>query len=29
VVLKQAMDITTPTGCLVFHLLAAIDKFQR
>ncbi|HVB43194.1 MAG TPA: recombinase family protein [Streptosporangiaceae bacterium] len=29
VVLKQAIDTTTPTGRLVFHILAAIDQFQR
>jgi DNA invertase Pin-like site-specific DNA recombinase len=29
VVLKQAIDTTTPHGRLVFHLLAAIDEFQR
>lgn len=29
VVLKQSIDTTTPTGRLVFHLLAAIDEFQR
>ena len=29
VVIKQAIDTTTPTGRLVFHLLAAIDEFQR
>lgn len=29
VVLKQAIDTTTPTGRLVFHILAAIDEFQR
>ena len=29
VVLKQAIDTTTPQGRLVFHLLAAIDEFQR
>lgn len=29
VVLKQNIDTTTPTGRLVFHLLASIDEFQR
>lgn len=29
VVLKQQIDTTTPTGRLVFHILAAIDEFQR
>ena len=29
VVLKQQIDITTPTGRLVFHVLGAIDEFQR
>jgi DNA invertase Pin-like site-specific DNA recombinase len=29
VVLKQDIDTTTPTGRLVFHLLGAIDEFQR
>jgi DNA invertase Pin-like site-specific DNA recombinase len=29
VVLKQHIDTTTPTGRLVFHLLGAIDEFQR
>ena len=29
VVLKQAIDTTTPHGRLVFHLLAAIDEFTR
>ena len=29
VVLKQNIDTTTPTGRLVFHILAAIDEFQR
>jgi DNA invertase Pin-like site-specific DNA recombinase len=29
VVLKQQIDTTTPTGCLVFHILGAIDEFQR
>jgi len=28
-VLKQDIDTTTPTGRLVFHVLAAIDEFQR
>ncbi len=28
-VLKQDLDTTTPTGRLVFHILAAIDEFQR
>ncbi len=29
VVLKQAIDTTTPHGRLVFHIIAAIDEFQR
>jgi DNA invertase Pin-like site-specific DNA recombinase len=29
VVLKQDIDTSTPTGRLVFHILAAIDEFQR
>lgn len=29
VVLKQAIDTTTPTGRLVFHILGAIDEFER
>jgi len=29
VVLKQQIDTTTPTGRLVFHVLGAIDEFQR
>jgi DNA invertase Pin-like site-specific DNA recombinase len=29
VVLKQGIDTTTPTGRLVFHILGAIDEFQR
>jgi Resolvase, N terminal domain len=29
VVLKQQIDPTTPTGRLVFHVLGAIDEFQR
>ena len=29
VVLKQAIDTTTSTGRLVFHIMAAIDEFQR
>jgi DNA invertase Pin-like site-specific DNA recombinase len=29
VVLKQDIDTTTPTGRLVFHILAAFDEFQR
>jgi DNA invertase Pin-like site-specific DNA recombinase len=28
-VLKQDIDTSTPTGRLVFHILAAIDQFQR
>lgn len=28
-VLKQSIDTTTPTGRLLFHILAAIDEFQR
>jgi DNA invertase Pin-like site-specific DNA recombinase len=29
VILKQQIDTTTPTGRLVFHILGAIDEFQR
>jgi len=29
VVIKQQIDTTTPTGRLMFHMLAAIDEFQR
>jgi DNA invertase Pin-like site-specific DNA recombinase len=29
VVLKQQIDTATPTGRLMFHMLAAIDEFQR
>ncbi len=29
VVLKQQIDTTTPTGRPVFHILGAIDEFQR
>ena len=29
VVLSQQIDTTTPTGRLVFHVLGAIDEFQR
>jgi DNA invertase Pin-like site-specific DNA recombinase len=29
VVLKQAIDTTTPAGRLAFHVMAAIDEFQR
>lgn len=29
VVLKQQIDTTSPTGRLVFHILGAIDEFQR
>ena len=29
VVLKQDIDTTTPAGRLVFHILGAIDEFQR
>jgi DNA invertase Pin-like site-specific DNA recombinase len=29
VVLKQGIDTTTPQGRLVFHILAALDEFQR
>ncbi|HEY2266536.1 MAG TPA: recombinase family protein [Streptosporangiaceae bacterium] len=29
VVLRQDIDTTTPAGRLVFHLLAAIDEWQR
>ena len=28
-VLKQQIDTTTPQGRLVFHLLGALDEFQR
>jgi DNA invertase Pin-like site-specific DNA recombinase len=28
-VLKQQIDTTTPAGRLVFHIMAAIDEFQR
>jgi DNA invertase Pin-like site-specific DNA recombinase len=28
-VLKQAIDTTTPAGRLAFHMLAAVDEFQR
>jgi DNA invertase Pin-like site-specific DNA recombinase len=28
-VLKQSIDTTTPTGRLAFHMLAAVDEFQR
>lgn len=28
-VIKQAIDTTTPQGRLVFHMIAAIDEFQR
>jgi hypothetical protein len=28
-VLKRGIDTTTPTGRLVFHMLGAIDEFQR
>jgi DNA invertase Pin-like site-specific DNA recombinase len=28
-VLKQNIDTTTPTGRLMFHMLASIDEFQR
>src|SRR5712691_9748596 len=28
-VLRQDIDTTTPTGRLVFHILGAIDEFQR
>jgi DNA invertase Pin-like site-specific DNA recombinase len=28
-VLKQQIDTTTPSGRLVFHIMAAIDEFQR
>lgn len=27
--MKQDIDTTTPTGRLVFHVLASIDEFQR
>jgi DNA invertase Pin-like site-specific DNA recombinase len=29
VVLKQGIDTTTPHGRLVFHILGAVDEFQR
>ena len=29
VVLKQGIDTSTPTGRLAFHMLGAIDEFQR
>ena len=29
VVLKQGIDTTSPTGRLVFHILGALDEFQR
>ena len=29
VVLRQHIDTTTPTGRLAFHILGAIDEFQR
>jgi len=29
IVLKQAIDTTTPTGRLTFHIMAAIDEWQR
>jgi DNA invertase Pin-like site-specific DNA recombinase len=29
VVLRQQIDTTTPTGRLMFHILGAIDEFQR
>ena len=29
VVLKQHIDTTTPAGRLAFHILGAIDEFQR
>ena len=29
VVIKQSIDTTSPTGRLVFHILGAIDEFQR
>jgi DNA invertase Pin-like site-specific DNA recombinase len=29
VVLKQDLDTTTPAGRLLFHIMAAIDEFQR
>jgi DNA invertase Pin-like site-specific DNA recombinase len=29
IVLKQQIDTTTPSGRLVFHIMAAIDEFQR
>jgi DNA invertase Pin-like site-specific DNA recombinase len=28
-VLKQGIDTSTPTGRLAFHMLAAVDEFQR
>jgi DNA invertase Pin-like site-specific DNA recombinase len=29
VVLKQQIDTSTPTGRLLFHILASVDEFQR
>jgi DNA invertase Pin-like site-specific DNA recombinase len=29
IVLRQQIDTTTPAGRLVFHIMAAIDEFQR
>ena len=29
IVLKQQIDTTTPTGRLIFHVVAAMDEFQR
>jgi DNA invertase Pin-like site-specific DNA recombinase len=29
VVLKQAIDTTTPAGRLAFHMMAAVDEFTR
>jgi DNA invertase Pin-like site-specific DNA recombinase len=29
IVLKQQIDTTTPTGRLIFHVLGAMDEFQR
>jgi DNA invertase Pin-like site-specific DNA recombinase len=29
IVIKQALDTTTPAGRLMFHIMASIDEFQR
>jgi DNA invertase Pin-like site-specific DNA recombinase len=29
VVIRQGIDTTTPQGRLVFHILGALDEFQR